>query len=148
MIARNIRTIIFSVSSSNLSWRYSCGKHLRICSFCDFYIEEVFIIFEKDIVFWLVFFNQVIFEYQRLYFCICNDILNILNLLEHLFFGKIEFLLTRKITIYPRFQILRFPHIYNLSFFIEVLIYPRSMREGSKNMLNRVHYEFLSYKIL
>lgn len=136
MISRNIRAIIFPIRFFNITWWDSSLNYLRKITSCNFYIEKIFIILEKNIIFWLMFFDEIVFKNQWLSFIIRNNIFYFFNISDHFFLRKVEFLLTRKIAIDSWFEIFRFPNINYFSSSIKILINPRRVREICEDVFN------------
>ncbi len=139
IISRDIWAKIFSVRVLLLTWCDTSFYYLREFVFCDFDIQEVFIIFEEDIVPRKMFFDERIFEYETFCFIIRHDILDVSNLFYHQFFRKIEFWGSIKITIYTRLKIFWFSNIDDGILRIKKLVDSRTMRKGRKDIIEMFH---------
>lgn len=113
-----MQKVFVSLSCNYNSWIFLIGyKEVRI----------FFIIFEQDVILWLMFFNQMGFQNKRLCLGICNNIVQIRNLRYH----NVQFctvVSSVKITHHATFQNLRFTYIYNFTVFVKVHVTPRQRR--------------------
>lgn len=110
----------------------------RIILFGDAQVGVGFPVFEVDVVFWAVFFDQVAFEYQRFCLVVDDDVFQILDVThERLCFHRF-FWLRAKIRTHAVFQIDRLADVDDLAVFVFHKIDAGIRRQGCKLLLDDV----------
>ena len=125
-----IRTVIFGSVFDQLPGRENAGKPL----FLDYNGRVRLVVFERDVVFRLVFLDQAIFQQKRIELCFHDHEFDIVDAFDKQTCFPVFVLIFIEIGRNPLFDILRFPNIEELSVYVEMLIDPRFVRESFQQL--------------
>src|SRR5690606_31625918 len=81
-----------------------------------------FVVFQHDVVPWLMLLNKIILQKPRIYLCINDSKRNTVYFSNKYTGLAVELLFVYEIRAYPITQILSFPHIDEFIIFVKILI--------------------------
>ena len=124
-VAEAVRPIILS----RLFIDRSRFEDSRIRFFGDAYTRIAFSVFEQYVVMRLVLLDEVVFQQECVLFALYNHITYICYMSNQLA-GLGRLMVFIEIAVNPPVQVLRFPYIDNLPFFVKVLVHTRTLRNA------------------